>query len=56
MLPLQVCDLIEGTMCRALEGEAQLNELVTALRALRYQGRGRLDGSNAPVDSIVKLF
>jgi hypothetical protein len=54
--PLQVADLIAGTLRRSLEGQAYLDDLADAFRNLRYENAGAVDINGYPVDSILKLF
>lgn len=54
--PLQVADLIAGSLRRSLEGQVRLNELAAAFRDLHYANPGQLDINGYPVDSILRLF
>lgn len=54
--PLQVADLIAGTLRRNLEGHKELDELAEAFRELRYTNAGQRDAFGYSVDSVFKLF
>ncbi len=56
LLPLQVADLIAGTIRRSLEGQGSLIDLAKQFEALRYTKPGAQDGLGFPVDCIFKLF
>ena len=54
--PLQIADLIAGTLRRSMEGLSHLDDLADAFRALRYTDPDQSDSFGHPVDSIFKLF
>ncbi len=54
--PLQVADLIAGTLRRSLEGRSDLDDLANAFRSLRYTNPGQKDSFGYSVDSVFKLF
>lgn len=56
LVPLQVADLIAGTLRRSLEGQSHLDQLADAFRGLRMIQPGILDVNGYPVDSIIPLF
>ena len=56
LVPLQVADLIAGTIRRSLEGQRHLNGLAEDFRNLRMTQPGILDVHGYPIDSILKLF
>ena len=56
VVPLQVADLIAGTIRRSLEGHSELNDLANAFRALHFASPGQKDSYGLSVDSVFKLF
>jgi hypothetical protein len=54
--PLQLADLIAGTIRRSLEGHRELDGLANAFRDLHYTKPGEKDSLGYSVDSVFKLF
>ena len=56
LAPLQVADLIAGTLRRHLEGQTHLSELARQFQDLRYVDDDQSDHLGRSVNSITKLF
>jgi len=56
LAPLQVADLISGTLRRSLEGQTHVDPLRDRFHSLRYTEPGVTDVLGYPVDSVLNLF
>jgi hypothetical protein len=56
LAPLQIADLIAGTLRRSMEGHSELDGLANAFRGLHFTSPGQQDSFGFQVDSVFKLF